>query len=159
MKTLLVAAFFIAANTLFAQTSVIAVKSHHGNDAEISQSVDKFGELAPVPVIDRLVKINDKCVVQIGEDNGWGMPFRDTVCDHWYYRDVNFDADKIREYHGGKIKMVGFDDDSGSVQTKKSPFFNKRSSKQSSKWLALFLVLAGLGAYLISPKILTRFKS
>lgn len=159
MKTLLVATLIFATNLLVAQTSVIGVKSHHGDRAEIPNAADNFGEMAPMPVLDSIVKLNGECVIQVGEDNGWGMPFRDTVCDHWYYKDVNFDADKIKEYHGGKVQMIGFDDDSGSVESKKSPFFRKRTSTQSSKWLALIIVLSAFGTYLASPKLLSRFKS
>jgi hypothetical protein len=159
MKTLLVLLLLLGGFSINAQTSVIGVKSHHGAVAEIPNAPDKFGEMSPVPIYDTVIKINNKCVIQIGVDNGWGVAFRDTVCDHWYYQNVNFDVKKVQEYHGRHVKLVGFDDDESNIQQKENPAFNIHTNKFSSKWLFLFIVLAGLGVYVARLGITNNSKS
>lgn len=161
MKTLLVLLLLLGGFSINAQTSVIGVKSHHGAVAELPKATDKFGEMDfnRTPICDTIVKINNTCVIQIGQNNGWGMPFRDTVCDHEYYRLINFDAEEIKKFHGGNVKLIGFDDDGSNIQQKDNPALYMHTNKLSSKWLFLILVLTGLGVYVVRPGSTTNSKS
>lgn len=156
MKTLWILAFILISVASSAQTSVISIKSHHGNMSGLPDAEDKFGEIMPVPVYDSLIRISGECVVQIGEDNGFGQAFRDTVCGHWYYHQVDYDKKKIRDYHGGNVTMIDFDKDHSDQKKEvkeQNPFFRKRQKKQSGKWLFLTLVLIGLGTYIARPAL------
>ena len=152
MKTLLLTAFLCITSALLSQTSVISLKSHHGKATDITKTVDRFGEIAPTPIFDTLIKINNDCVIQIGNDNGWGIAFRDTVCHHWYYKEVNYDAKKIKQFHGNNIELIGFENNENGTQSQKSPYFKKRTKKQSAKWLFLIIALTALGTYIIRPR-------
>lgn len=148
MKTLLATLILLSVFPVMAQTSVIGLKSHHGNMNDLAASTDHFGEIMPVPIYDTIVKINENCVIQIGEDNGFGMAFRDTVCGHWYYNSVNYDVEKVQEYHGNQVKLIGFNEDGSSIQIKNNQFFRKRSQKQSMEWMLALVLLSGLGIYI-----------
>lgn len=152
MKTLLTFFLLCGSFGILAQTSVIGLKSRHGNLADLPKSTDAFGEFIPAPIYDSLVKINNSCVIQIGKDNGMGVPFRDTVCEHWYYERVGYDFQKIQEYHGDNVTLIGFNDDNGVKQNKDGHFSKKRHQKQSSKWIFVFFVLSGFGVFFVRPK-------
>ncbi len=156
MKTLLFSFALFCGFILNAQTSIVSLKSHHGEIAELPNSEDKFGIVMPSPVYDTLIRMSGDCVVQIGSRaysyGDDGIRFRDTVCEHWYYQQVNFDEKAIQEYHGGDVTMIGFEA-TDNYRKKNSPYFNKRSVKQSSKELFILLVLIGLGVFLIQPKV------
>lgn len=154
MKTVLFCLTLILGFTLNAQTSVITLKSHHGEISELPLTEDKFGIVMPSPVYDTLIRLSDDCVIQIGSQamsyQGDGVRFRDTICEHWYYQKVAFDEEAVQEFHGGKVTLIGFEKTADS-QEKDSPFFKKRSVKQSSKELFFILVLIGLGTFLLKP--------
>jgi len=153
MKTILATLLLIGATTTLAQTSVIAVKSHHGDLSEIPESTDHFGEFRPMPVYDTIVKINNGCVIQIGKDNGFGMPFKDTVCDHWYYEKVRYDIDKVQEYHGKDVILVGFSKEESNLRIKNNPFFGGMRKSGFPLWALIPITLIGLGLYIFKPKL------
>ncbi|GAB5418306.1 MAG: hypothetical protein Crog4KO_15900 [Crocinitomicaceae bacterium] len=156
MKTILFSFALLCGFALNAQTSVVGLKSHHGDIAELPESEDKFGMVMPSPVYDTLIRISGDCVIQLGSRafsyRDKGVRFRDTVCEHWYYQKVDFDEKLIQEYHGGNVTMIGFES-TENYRKKQSPYFRKRSVKQSSKELFILLVLIGLGVFLIQPKV------
>lgn len=135
----------------FSQTSVIAVKSHSGNLDEIPNSTDHFGMVPSVPTYDTLIKLYGTCVVQIGSNNYSGR-FRDTVCDHWYYKQHNFTVKKIQEFHGQDIVLINFPEDNTKDTRNDSPY-SRSIRRNSSELLFIMLVLIGLGSYIALPKL------
>ena len=129
----------------FSQTSVIAVKSHSGDLSEIPNSTDHFGMVAPRPVYDTLIKLEGTCVIQIGSREYSGR-FRDTICDHWYYKQHNFSEKKIQEFHGDHVVLINFQKDSSIDTGNDSPSF-RSTRRNSSELIFLLLVLIGLGSY------------
>lgn len=149
MKTQILFLFFFMSYLSFGQTSVISIKSRSGDLAEIPDSPDKYGAVAPRRVYDTLIKIEGNCVVQIGH-GGWAEArFQDTVCEHWYYEQNNYDPEKINEYHGSDVVLIGFDERS-EIDMRYRPF-RRKSNKLSMKWLIILLGIAGLGTYVGLP--------
>lgn len=153
MKRILATLLLFGATTTLAQTSVIAVKSHHGDLIQIPESTDHFGEMAPMPVYDTIIKLTNNCVIQIGENNGYGMNFRDTVCGHWYYEKVKYDVDKVQEYHGKDVILVGFNNEESNIKIEDNPFFKRIKKGGFPVWILIPIILAGLSIYIFKPKL------
>lgn len=162
MKFITALLLCFGAFALEAQTSVISLKSQHGNSIDLRTMEDKFGLMIPPPTYDTLIRISGDCVIQIGTDYNRdlsnGKRFRDTICDHWYYQEVEFDKKTIQRYHGNSVVLIGFEKTT-NYRNENSPFFKKRTTKQSSKWLVVILLLTGFGAYLIHPKLFFKSES
>lgn len=150
MKTLLIGSLLSLTFAAFGQTTVISIKSRQGDLAEIPSSTDKFGEFVPTPIYDTIIKIDDHCVIQIGT-NGWQtVRFRDTICNHWYYEQNHYDLEKVQEYHGDNVVLIGFEDDHSELPPKYRPFRHK-PNRLSIGWIMVLLGLAGLGTYIGYP--------
>lgn len=157
----------------FSQTSVISVKSHAGSAKEIAFAHDKFGEL-PYPLnqpklmppennsfereldfrnLEVIIKIDAHCVDRIFK-NDHGDPIHDTVCGYWYYEEHNYNPRSLREFHGEKIILIGFD--GPGPRTGMHPNRMGRSTRSSSEILFITLVLIALGSFIALPRLKTK---
>ncbi|XOV69015.1 MAG: hypothetical protein ACFHU9_07470 [Fluviicola sp.] len=156
MKTLLAALIIFCGLPVFAQTSVIRLKSHHGDMEDLHLSQDKFGIPPPQRWIDTIERINETCVVHYIREQDWGMEgetyFKDTVCDHWHYQQTGYDPKEIEKSYGYEIIFIGFDKEGSDRKAKSNPFFN-RQKKSNIRWLLLPLLILGLGAYIFQPRL------
>jgi len=147
MKTLLSVLIFALSLSATAQTSVISVKSHQGKINSVVDASDHFGYFEPPKVFDTIIKIDAHCVVQLGWQDSEDYRFRDTICAHWYYEEHNYSEQKIQEFHGDHTVLIGFTKETNSINQQDRPFGN-RTQRQSIPFIFIFLVLAGLGAYI-----------
>lgn len=148
--------------TLSAQTSVIGLKSHHGNMAELQHSPDQFGVVPPQKKIDTIARIDSNCVIQIGTKTDWGRSnsrqFHDTVCEHWYYQQVNYDIEKIQEHHGKSVVLIGFEDTFEIEKTNEADEATESRKRKKPKkqkrprWLFFPLILIAFGTKIPQSK-------
>lgn len=131
-----------------AQTSVISTKSRSGKSYEIANAPDRYGVIEPRVQIDTLIKINDHCVVQLGQHRYRGH-VRDTVCDHWYYEQHNYRESSIEEFHGKNVVLIGFKEPAG-FDDHGSPIY-RRSRRNSTELLIIFLILSAISTYIFKP--------
>jgi hypothetical protein len=155
MKAFLLALSVYVVLPSFGQTAVIDVKSRHANLKEIPHAIDQFGVVAPIPHYDTLIRIDATCIIQIGSKQQYSgldqQRFRDTICDHWYYKQVQFDPEKIREYHGQNVVMIGFENDQSQRSHETRPFQNRTTHRQSLPWLFIAILLGTLSVYIWNP--------
>lgn len=156
MKTLLGALLLLIGMSATAQTSVIHLKSHHGDSDGLETSEDKFGIPAPDRFIDTIERINETCVIHYVREVHWGgsdpMYYRDTVCNHWKYQEAQYDPKKIQKMYDDKVTLIGFDKDGSRFESKGKPFY-KSKKKSSNTWIILLLTSIGLGAYIFQPRL------
>lgn len=172
MKYSTLFSFLFVAVLGFAQTSVISVKSRSGNSHQILSAKDKFGQY-PVPQnlrlpndpqlqhgqalrndnLNKIVKIGDHCVDLIYK-NDHGDPIHDTVCDFWYYEDHNYNPRSMREFHGEKVILIGFD--SPAPRTGMRITTTTRSVRSSTEILFIVIVLLALGSFIVLPGLKTK---
>lgn len=116
-----------SAYAIYAQTSIIAYRSHSGNMKyfKISENSDNLG-LPPIS-IDTIIKFSDTTCVEISSyGNGWGRMV-DTVLNHPYCNNPNIDFDSMRQYYPKSVVFVGFD--STRVETVKTDSSTNDSPK------------------------------
>lgn len=159
MKTILATLIILCGLPVFGQTSVIRLKSHHGDVKELSASEDKFGIPAPDRTIDTIERINETCIVHYVQELHWGATgayyYKDTVCNHWQYSELNYDTKKIQKLYNNEITFIGFDKDGSSLKSKSNPYFKKRK-RSKVRWLLIPLILIGLGAYIFQPQLIWK---
>lgn len=156
MKTILATLIILCGLPIFAQTSVIRLKSHHGNVKDLSLSEDKFGIPAPDRSIDTIERINETCVIHYVKEQDWGSTnafyFKDTICNHWQYNDVNYEPKKIQKLYDHEVTLIGFEKEGSSLKSTSNSYFKKRK-KSKVRWLLLPLILIGLGTYIFQPQL------
>ena len=91
---------------LFAQTKIIAHKSHSGkpNTFNINNSSDNFG--LPSSYIDTIFKISDTCVLEVGW-NGYERK-RNIVCHHPCCNNPKISLDSLKKIYPNII-LIGFE--------------------------------------------------
>jgi len=158
MKT--ISAFLILLSSFsFAQTGLIAHKSHSGN-AE-SYAFAAFGNFGNPPPILRLVeKINDTTIVMILDD--MGAIYYDTVQNHPLFSNPNLTIDSLKKtyYYGNNVEFKNFeekavdDESQNALPVVKEPIpkaahvevkskQQQRKEKRQKKSWVLFLFIGG----------------
>ncbi len=154
MKTVLASLIILCGLPVFAQTSVIRLKSHHGALQELPDSEDKFGIPAPDRNIDTIERINENCVIHYVQEIHWGGEpvwyYRDTVCNHWQYEEVKYNPEKIQKLYDNEITLIGFENDGSSTQSKSNPYFKKRKKKEQDTMAAYPINFIRFGSVHIS---------
>lgn len=89
----------------FAQTNVIANKSHSGDLAELNLEKDNFG--IPGPTIDSLLYLSDSCLIIVSTEWGGGYTYHDTTCNSYYSQYIN-DPKELKQMFGSNVKLIGF---------------------------------------------------
>lgn len=151
MKTIFFVLALFFTLTSFAQTSVISVKSHQGNLNSLPTAADHFGAIEKPRIYETIIKIDAHCVVQIGWQNSESNQFRDTVCNHWYYEQHHYSEEKVKEFHGKKTVLIGFEKKTNSINQQDRPF-GGRTQRQSGTFLFIVLTLLGLGTFISLPR-------
>ncbi|MCR9172700.1 MAG: hypothetical protein NXI10_09425 [bacterium] len=156
MRTLLFVLLLLGGLSVTAQTSVIRLKSHHGNLEDLHLSEDKFGIPPPQRWVDTIERISETCVIHYVREQNWGSldsyRYKDTVCNNWKYEEVDYDPKKIEESYPYEVTLIGFDKDGSRFESKENPYFRKRK-RSSFYWLLLPLAFMGLGAYIVQPRL------
>ena len=160
MKPILTTLLFLCGLSVFAQTSVIRLKSHHGEIKDLELSEDKFGIPPPQQWIDTIERISETCVIHYVREQIWGdedlIRYRDTVCNYSSYREVNYDPKKIQELYSNKVTLIGFDKDRSRIESKNNPFYRKSNRNSGPFWLLLPMLFIGLGVYIFQPQLLWK---
>lgn len=154
MKTLLLIALLISGST-FAQTTIIAAKSHGASHKVDKNEVDNFG----IPTVRRTVVeveyLGNDCLIEISEVTQFTIEYeQDTICNHPFLLSGQIDVKRIKEMYGSEVKFSGF----GSLE-KKQKKENKRiekverKNKKSSILIIFFVGGTLLLTYLFVPKM------
>ncbi len=154
-------------STTFAQTSVISTKSHNATLKDLTNAEDNFGEremnYPPVQLqqtsppnfttavqFEVLTKIDEHCVIRKGKAAD-GQTYVDTICNFWYYEEHNYNKQSMRDYHGENVQLIGFPENSSSLNGNDAPF-SGRTSRFGASWAYFLLVLGALGGFVFFPK-------
>jgi hypothetical protein len=153
MKTTLFIALVILGFNLSAQTSIISTKSHAGLSNSYLEASDNYGVVAPRPVYDTVIQIDNSCLVMIG--TRWQTNrFRDTVCDHWAFENGEMNQTTINEYFGEEVTFL-------DSRKKAKPeggqgfWFNGRQHQNGIN-LWFMIILLSISAYILVPVIKKR---
>lgn len=154
MKTLLFL-FVIISGTAFAQTNVIAAKSHSSDKVIDKNDHDNFGGpniCLPVRNVQSVEYLKLDCIVETSTMITVEGLIYDTICDHPFLQEGSIHVDRIKAMYPENTKFINFEvlnNDEGRLKHK------VRSEKHSSKSSAFWLIIIGGGlffAYLFIPK-------
>jgi hypothetical protein len=146
MKTLLIFAI-LASTSIYAQTNIIAAKSHASNQVIDPNDADNFGNPMPTRSIERVEYLKDDCIVETyrlhfsEQDTEY-----DTICQHPFLQTGKIDVERIKAMYPEGTKFSGFEklnEDQGNTTIKSKK--NKRSKKSN----ALLLALVGGGLFML----------
>ena len=144
MKAALLIGIFISGIS-YAQTNVIAAKSHANFDLSEMADPDNFGEPLPYRTIVEVKYLKDDCIVE-KYDVEWGAKLieYDTLCQHPFLQSSSFDLTRLKSMYPEETKFKGFDklQKSHEKQLKKL-----KKTQQNSSGLIIFLM--GVGAFLL----------
>ncbi len=152
MKTLLIFAI-LASTSIYAQTNIIAAKSHASNQLMGPNDADNFGDPVPMRYIEKVEYLKDDCIVETyrlhfsEQDTEY-----DTICDHPFLQKGKIDVERIKAMYPEGTKFSGFEklnevEGNSTIKTKKD--------KKSKKSISLWILMAGGGlflGYLFLPK-------
>lgn len=154
MKTfILFAALF--SGTAFAQTNVIAAKSHASTHTINLNDQDNFGLPIERRVVETVKYLNGTCIVEIYTSN-WSEEEKeyDTICDHPFLTPGQTDIKRIKAMYPNKTEFVGFEslEKNQKKELKRIKKENRKKKKSSS--LIIFLIGGTLFlTYLFIPKM------
>jgi len=100
--------FFVllTAPSLFAQTTIIAHKSHSGTLSTFAYAPSgNFGE--PPPRLVSVTKINDTTIIQ--HINDMGFIYDDTIYNHPIFSDPNMSVDTMQKMYYHAVEFKGFE--------------------------------------------------
>lgn len=163
LKINAVFAILLVSSSIIAQTSVISTKSHSAPTKDLLGARDGFGEremyypptqMRPVIIssimeVETIRKIDDHCVIITGKRNA--IQQADTVCNHWYYEQHNYNKQSMLDYHGSSVILIGFPENAPIINKNDAPF-SGRSSRFSLNWMFALLVVGSLGGFVLFPK-------
>lgn len=156
-------AALILSSSIIAQTSVISTKSHSAEIKNLVHGQDGFGgremNFRPEPMdpikfhstdkFEVLYKIDDHCVIRKGIVND--LPYKDTMCNYWYYEQHNYNKQSMRDFHGQDILLIGFPENAPVINKNDAPF-SGRTSRFSISWIFILLTLGSFGGFVLLPK-------
>lgn len=155
MKALLFLTLFIT-GTAFAQTNVIAAKSHASSTAIDKNDTDNFGEIAPVRYILEVIYWKGDCIVEKYEvrwDNH-GTEY-DTICQHPFLQNGTVDLERIKAMYPEGTVFKDFDKVGDKSTKTKKELRKEKKGKRSEQSNALLFFLVGGGlflTFLFTPK-------
>lgn len=155
MKTILLIGILISGIS-YAQTNIIAAKSHANFDLTAISDSDNFGEPMPYRTIVEVKYLKDDCIVE-KYDVEWGAQLieYDTLCQHPFLQSSSFDLERLKNMYPEQTKFKGFD----KVEKAHAKRLKKRNksiqkSEQNSSGLIFFLIgIGGFLALLFVPKL------
>ena len=154
MKALLLLTVLISGIS-FAQTNIIAAKSHASSELYNTRDTDNFGLPDETRVVKSVKYLKEDCLIEIVEVTLFDTRIvNDTICDHEYLKKNRIDIDGIKALYPEGTEFIGFDKlISNPKAEKKRLRKEKRRNKKSS--LALILFIGGetlFFAYSFIPK-------
>lgn len=134
----------------YAQTNIVALKSHSGNLKNLHLEKDNFGN--PPPRIVRLKYLYDSCFVFTYQEFGSNYEHTDTNCSGSYIDLIYYNEDSLSYCFGyNNAEIEGFEH---FPRTKdeydKKPTRALKGSLNRIKWMFIFLV--PIGVYALSKK-------
>lgn len=135
MKKVILGLLLILSGSTYAQTDVIALKSHHGNAQSLSQEQDNFG--IPEPTLDSIIYIGNNKVVHAYTHFGGHVEF-DTSARHHLFMEHDFDLSEIRQSYGENVKFIGFE----KRKHEKRLLRKRTNNKKGMIWPILIVSLA-----------------
>lgn len=143
MKTLLLFILFAAGNS-FAQTNVIAMKSHSSSMVKDQHETDNFGDPMPLRTIQTVKYLNDDCLVEIYKSL-WSVQEQefDTICGHPFLSSGQTDIERIKEMYPEKTEFIGFDQLEKDAKAEKKGLRKEKRKKNKSSIFFYFLISGG----------------
>lgn len=155
MKTLLLFLAFTSTFS-FAQTNVIAAKSHASPDFINQNDPDNFGEYIPPRKIESVRYINNDCIVETYAPF-WveGEKELDTICEHPFLTPGQMDIKRLKAMYPEETEFIGFDELENDQKLKERELKkDERKQKKSSLGILLFFLGGGLiMSYLFLPNL------
>lgn len=155
MKTLLLFLAFTSTFS-FAQTNVIAAKSHASPDIVDENDQDNFGNPVEMRTLESVKYINEACILET-YNSIWSENQQeyDTICNHPFLTPGQTDIDRLKAMYPSNTKFIGFEELEKNQKTEKREVKkDKRRQKKSSLNVLLFLLGGGLlMSYLFLPNL------
>ncbi|MDG1332166.1 MAG: hypothetical protein P8P74_07540 [Crocinitomicaceae bacterium] len=99
MKSLLFLFAFISGIS-FAQTNIIAAKSHSGDPSQSLQEKDNFDLPNETRIVKSVKYLKDDCIVEKCEVTMWETQIvHDTICDHPFLQKGQIDVNRIKSMY------------------------------------------------------------
>jgi hypothetical protein len=139
---------------LYAQTDVIANRSHAGDLTDILSENDNFGlpDNMPIMVVDTVIYDGNNCLIEIrsyDKSNPYGADIRqiDTICNNQYFIERGFNLREIKKIYPSSTVFIGFSDTGYEpTNVRRWPQLN------GANWLVGLIVLSGIG-YIFFPYV------
>lgn len=164
MKTLFLTTIALFFQFCFAQTDVIAMRSHSGSPDKLHLEADNFGnppvEFEMFQMVDTIIYLKDDCVIQVYQEQILKVSAsdkkcepatfrhrRDTICNVSYFHVSHINKDLIQQFYGESVTLIGFDKFDHSMEVEQ-----KKDEKEENKEYLLpilFLLLLGPLFYLL----------
>lgn len=135
MKKFILGLLLILYGSIYAQTDIIALKSHHGNAHAIEREQDNFG--LPSPTLDSIIYVGNNKIVYARTHFGGEVTF-DTVTRPPLFMEHDFDLSEIRQSYGENVKFLGFE----KRKHEKRLLRKKSNNKKGMIWPILIVSLA-----------------
>jgi len=154
MKTLLFFTLLIASSS-FAQTNIIAAKSHASSSVVDQNDQDNFGNpevVLPLQYLHSVEYIEPDCIVEKSKIITEEEFIYDTICDHPFLRQGSVDIERLKAMYKEGTEFINFEalnkDEGNFIRRMRE---KRHSSKSSALWI---LIIAGGSflAYLFIPR-------
>lgn len=154
MKALLFFTVFISGIS-FAQTNVIAAKSHSNFDFSFTNEPDNFGEYILPREIKEVAYVKDDCIVEkyTSQWNENDVEY-DTICNHPFLQQGSFDIDRIKAMYPEETKFKNFDkaEKAYNKSLKKQHKAQQQNQQNSTGLIFFLLIIGGFLLYLFIPR-------
>ncbi len=157
MKTLLILLGFISTFS-FAQTNVIAAKSHASSTLIDNNDPDNFGEYIPPRKVQSVKYLSNDCIIETYKSFFGPDKYEyDTICSHPFLSPGQTDIKRLKEMYPDKTEFIGFDELEKNEKKSKREL-KKENRKQQKSSISLFILLLG-GGLLFGYLFLPSFRS
>lgn len=151
MKNFALAALLFSASITYSQTAIISNKSHAGDLFQVISEPDHFGWVEPDPVIEKVILINETCIVLIGTRYNQ-INFNDTICDHYALKQEGYSLKACKIYYGDHPKYIGFKEKKDNDDKDGDQLFWINGSPYQNGIPGFFgLIILSYFAYLFTP--------
>lgn len=155
MKTLLLTAAVFCFQLCFAQTEVIAMRSHAGSPDKLHLEADNFGgpEITPTTfrLVDSIIYYEGDCIIQVYSEQVINFSTsdtickprefnqrKDTICNMGFFHSPQMSSDFLQRLYGESVKIIGFEQFDHPVEIEK-----EREENKEFLLPILFLLLLG----------------
>ena len=143
MKTGILIALLVLANSVFCQTKLIAHKSHSGTPESFRPEhySSNFGEMEILFPVEKVKLWKNNCLIEFRTDKT-----SDTFCNHPYVSG-QYTFEQIKLFYPENTVFVGFE---GKFFNHTAPNQGKQK-KNSLHWISLLFFLGGAGLIVLKP--------